>query len=154
MCSECEGRLRTEVVPSSLGGGGSLSASLSELRPLDLRWCEDGEGGAGEAFGVVTLVTLGECGLAGLLSKPLVFPSAVFPFSCGGDLFFAIRAPFLAFLNRMDVRRPTPANGRVGGAPNGVTSWTASGCEDGVSPTSASSSPWLLLPLRDDLWRL
>lgn len=100
---------------------GGLSASLSELRPLDLRWCAEGEGGAGEAFGVggkvVMLVTPGEFGLAGVLSNPLVFP-----FCCGGDLFFAIRAPFLAFLNRTDVRRPTPAKGRAGGVPSGVTS--------------------------------
>lgn len=132
-----------------------MSASLSELWPLDLRWCEDGEGGVGEALGVggkvVMLVTLGEFGLVGVLSNPFVLSSDVFPFSCGGDLFFAIRAPFLAFLNKTDVRRPTPTKGGVGGVPSGVTSWTASGCEAGVSPTSASSSPWLLLPLRDDL---
>lgn len=142
----------------SLVGGGGLSTSLSELWPLDLRWCEDGDGGVGEALGVggkvVMLVTLGEFGLAGLLSNPFDFSSDVFPFCWGGDLVFAILAPFFAFLNRMDVRRPTPTMGRVGGVPRGVTSWTASGCDDGVSPTSASSSPWLLLPLRDDLWRL
>ncbi len=97
------------------------------------------------------LVTLGEFGLTVVLSNPFVLSSGVFPFCCGGDLFFAIRAPFLAFLNRTDVRRPTPTKGGVGGVPRGVTSWTASGCEDGVSPTSASSSPWPLLPLRDDL---
>lgn len=99
-----------------------MSTSLSELWPLDLRWCEEGEGGAGEGLGVggkvVMLVTLGEQGL----SSPLVLPSDVFPFCCGGDLFFAIRAPFLAFLNRTDVRRPTPAKDRVGGVPSGVTS--------------------------------
>lgn len=103
-----------------------MSASLSELWPLDLRWCEEGEGGVGEAFGVggkvVMLVTLGEFGLAGVLSNPFVLSSDVFPFCCGGDLFFAIRAPFLAFLNRTDVRRPTPTKGRVGGVPSGVTS--------------------------------
>lgn len=99
-----------------------MSASLSELWPLDLRWCEEGEGGVGEAFGVrgkvVMLVTLGEFGLTGVLSKPLV----AFPFCRGGDLFFATRAPFLAFLNSTDVRRPTPTKGRVGGVPSGVTS--------------------------------
>lgn len=102
-----------------------MSASLSELWPLDLRWCEEGEGGVGEAFGVggkvVMLVTLGDLGLAGVLSNPFVLSSDVFPFCCGGDLFFAIRAPFLAFLNRTDVRRPTPTKGRVG-VPSGVTS--------------------------------
>lgn len=109
-------------LPPSLGGGGSLSASLSELWPLDLRWCEEGEGGVGEAFGVggkvVMLVMLGEFGLAGVLSKPWV----AFPFCRGGDLFFVTLAPFLAFLNSTDVRRPTPINGRVGGVPRGVTS--------------------------------
>lgn len=103
-----------------------MSASLSELGPLDLRWCEEGEGGVGEAFGVggkvVMLVTQGEFGLVGVLSNPLVLPSDVFPFCCGVDLFFTIRAPFLAFLNRTDVRRPTPTRVRVGGVPNGVTS--------------------------------
>lgn len=103
-----------------------MSASLSELGPLDLRWCEDGEGGAGEAFGVggkvVTLFTLGELGLAGVLSSPLVLLSGVFPFCSGDDLFFVIRAPFLAFLNRTDVRRPTPTKGKAGGVPSGVTS--------------------------------
>lgn len=102
-----------------------MSASLSELRPLDLRWCEEGEGGVGEAFGVggrVMLVTLGEFGLVGVLSNPLVLPSDIFPFCCGGDLLFAIRAPFLAFLNSTDVRRPTPTKGSAGGVPRGVTS--------------------------------
>lgn len=143
--------------PASLGGRSCLSASLSKLRPLDLRWCEEGEGGVGEAFGVggkMTFVTLGELGLVGLLSKPLALSSVIFTFCCGEDLLFAIRAPFLAFLNSTDVRRPTPTKGRFGGVPSGVTSWTASGWEDGVSPTSASSSPWFLLPLRDDLCRL
>lgn len=71
---------------------------------------------------VVMFVTLGEFGLAVMLSNPLVLPSDVFPFCCGGDLVFVIRAPFLAFLNRTDVRRPTPAKGRGGGFPSGVTS--------------------------------
>lgn len=148
----------TLSLPPSPGGGGSLSASLSELGPLDLRWCEEGEGGAGEALGVggkvMTLVTLGGLGLAGLFSNPLVLPSDALPFCCGGDLFLTSRAPFLAFLNRTDVRRPTPTKGRVGGVPSGVTSCTASCWDDGVSPTSASSSAWLLPPARDDLWRL
>ena len=113
--------------PSSAGGEGSFSASLSELWPLDLRWCEEGDGGVGEAFGVggkvVMLVTPGELGLAGVLSNPFVLSSDVLPFSCGCDfVFFAIRAPFLAFLNRTDVRRPTPTRGKVGGVPSGVTS--------------------------------
>lgn len=112
--------------PSSAGGGGSLSASFSELWLLDLRSCEERDRGLGEALGVggkvVMLVTQGEFGLAGVLSNPFVLSSDAFPFSCGGLLFFAIRAPFLAFLNSTDVRRPTPANGRVGGVPRGVTS--------------------------------
>lgn len=117
--------------PSSAGGGGSLSASFSELWLLDLRSCEErdgglGDGGLGEALGVggkvVMLVTLGEFGLAGVLSNPFVLSSDAFPFSCGELLFFAIRTPFLAFLNSTDVRRPTPAKGRVGGVPRGVTS--------------------------------
>lgn len=102
-----------------------MSASLSELRPLDLKWCEEGEGGVGEAFGVggkVMLVTLGEFGSVGMLSNPLLLLSDVFPFCCGGGLFFAILAPFLAFLNSTDVRRPTPTNGSAGGVPSGVTS--------------------------------
>lgn len=135
-----------------------MSASLSELWPRDLRWCEEGEGGAGEAFGVggkvVILFTLGDSGLAGVLSNPLLLASELLPFCCGGDLFFTIRAPFLAFLNKTDVRRPTPTRGRVGGVPRGVASCTASDCDVGVSPTSASSSAWPLLPLREDLCRL
>lgn len=109
-----------------MGGGGSLSASLSELWPLDLRRCEEGEGGAGEAFGVggnvVMLFTLGEFGLVAVLSNPLLLASEVLPFCSGRDLFFTIRAPFFAFLNKTDVRRPTPTRDSVGGVPSGVTS--------------------------------
>lgn len=103
-----------------------MSTSLSELWLLDLRWCEEGDGGVGEALGVggkvVMLVTLGEFGLAGVLSNPFVLSPDAFPFCWGGHFLFAIRAPFLAFLNRTDVRRPTPTKGRVGGVPSGVTS--------------------------------
>lgn len=103
-----------------------MSASLSELWPLDLRWCEEGDGGDGESLRaggkVVMLVTLGELGLAGVLSSPFVLSGDAFPFCCGGHLFLTIRAPFLAFLNRTEVRRPTPTKFRVGGVPSGVTS--------------------------------
>lgn len=80
-------------------------------------------------------------GLEEVLSVLLGFASEVFPFCSGRGLFLTIRAPFLAFLKRTDVRRPTPTGGPVGGLPSGVTSWTASGWEEGVSPISASSSP-------------
>lgn len=90
---------------------------------MDLRWCEDGDRASGEALGVGGRVrVLGGFGLDGVLSKPFVFSSQVLPFSCGGHLFFAILAPFLAFLKRTEVRRPTPTRGRAGGVPSGVTS--------------------------------
>lgn len=113
------------VLPSSMGGAGGLSDSFSKLGPLDLKWCDEGEGGVGEMLGVggkVVVFTLVESGLTGVLSSPLAFSSVVFPFCHGVDLFFTMRAPFLAFLNRTDVRRPTPATVRVGGVPRGVTS--------------------------------
>lgn len=103
--------------------------------------------------GKVVVFTLGESRLVGVESTLLVVSSVALSL-CGGLVLFASRAPFLAFLNSTDVRRPTPPTGRTGGEPSGVTSCTASGCEDGVSPTLASSSPWLLLPPRNDLCRL
>lgn len=66
--------------------------------------------------------TLDGFGLDGVLSTPLVLSSQVLPFCCGGQMFFAILAPFLAFLKRTEVRRPTPTRGRAGGVPSGVTS--------------------------------
>lgn len=65
---------------------------------------------------------LDEVKLAGVLSNPFVLSSQLLPFCCGGHLLFAILAPFLAFLKRTDVRRPTPTRGRAGGVPSGVTS--------------------------------
>lgn len=111
------------ALPSSLGVAVGLSCSLSELGPLDLRWCEEGEEGAGEALGVggkVVMFSLGEFESTAAVSSPLVFSSDVFPFCHWDDLFFL--APFLAFLNNTDVRRPTPTSGRAGGEPSGVTS--------------------------------
>lgn len=113
------------ALPSSVGGAGGLSASLSELGPLERKWCVEGEAEVGEVLwvGVKAVVfSLVESGLTSVVSRPLVFSSVVFPFCNGVDLFFPIRAPFLAFLNRTDVRRPTPATVRVGGVPRGVTS--------------------------------
>ena len=96
--------------PSSLAGvrvrgGRGFSASLSELGPLDLSWWTDGGGGVG----VVADRGVAQGGKAGVLSKPLVFPSGFPVFCTDGACFFAGLAPFLAFLNRTEVRRPTPA---------------------------------------------
>lgn len=72
------------VKPSSLTRWRGLSASLSELDPLDLRWWDDGEegvGGVGGGAGLEWVVTLGGFGMVGVRSKPLVLPSVVRLFS-------------------------------------------------------------------------
>lgn len=83
----------------------------------------DGGRASGEALGVGGRARTEGSGLDGVLSRPLRLSSQLLPFCCGGHLFFAILAPFLAFLKRTDVRRPTPTGGRAaGGVPSGVTS--------------------------------